>query len=71
MFARTQAAPRVFRMVGLGSLALANVAQMLLRHYHRPAGDFGDGVLGALYGVAIGALIVWLMVLGNRSRHRH
>jgi hypothetical protein len=48
MFARTQAAPRVFRMVGLGSLALANVAQMLLRHYHRPAGDLGDGLLGAL-----------------------
>lgn len=56
-FARLKEPQMVFRL-GLMSLALAGIAKWLLPRTGLLPSDTLDGVIGLLYGVAIGALLL-------------
>jgi putative Mn2+ efflux pump MntP len=53
--------------IGLASLALANIARWIAQHQGPATEDRADGLVGFLFGIAIGTLLlaVWM---NRRSR---
>lgn len=57
-----------FTLAGLVALAAASVVRLVVTH-HPPANDnVSDFILGALYGVAIGAMLVGIWRTNRETR---
>jgi hypothetical protein len=59
---------RTIIAVGLALIALANVSQFLITRHHVLSEDFGDGVSGFLFGVAIGTTLLGVYLRGRELR---
>jgi len=54
--------------IGLASLAVANIAQWIARHEGPATQDKADGLIGFLFGIAIGTMLLALW-MNRRSRY--
>lgn len=56
--------PHVMQMIGLAALVVASVVRQLMQSRQ----GVSDGLVGVLYGVAIGALLLSLWLRGRGTR---
>jgi ABC-type cobalamin transport system permease subunit len=58
--------PRVMQMIGLALLVVASAVRQIMQSRHGAS----DGLVGLLYGAAIGALLLSLWLRGRGARER-
>jgi hypothetical protein len=63
--------PQTIIFVGMLFMALAGISNFWFRHHSPVSENAGDGIMGFLYGVAIGTLLIGIWRRGRQRRESH